>query len=173
MPFTPFHFGPGLLVKGIAARWYSWTAFIAAQVVIDCETLYYLSRQEYPLHRRLHTFVGAAIAGLATAVALLGIKWLIDQAAPRLADSLNSHRPSIQAELSTTGLLVGGFVGGISHPLLDGMMHMDIKPFLPWTDKNPLLRVVEIEALHTGCEIAGLIGLLFVAVWFYVESRAG
>jgi membrane-bound metal-dependent hydrolase YbcI (DUF457 family) len=173
MPFTPYHFGPGLLVKGIAARWYSWTAFIAAQVVIDCETLYYLSRQEYPLHRKLHTLIGAAVAGLATAAALLGIRWLARRAAPQLVDTLRLSRPSIQAESSTVGILVGGFVGGVSHPLLDGLMHMDIKPFLPWTDRNPLLEVIGVEALHQGCEITGVIGLVLMGIWLYVESRAG
>jgi len=49
MPFTPYHFGPGLFVKGLAARWFSWIAFVAVQVVIDCETLYYLERPEYPI----------------------------------------------------------------------------------------------------------------------------
>jgi Domain of unknown function (DUF4184) len=173
MPFTPYHFGPGLLIKGIAARWYSWTAFIAVQVVIDCETLYYLSRQEYPLHRKLHTFVGATVAGVATAAALVGIKWLARRAAPQLVDSMRIGRSSIEGEISTVGLLVGGIVGGVSHPLLDGPMHMDIKPFLPWTDKNPLLGVIGVEALHIGCEIAGVIGLVLVGIWLYVENRAG
>ena len=173
MPFTPYHFGPGLLVKGIAARWYSWTAFVAAQIAIDCETLYYLIRHEYPLHRRLHTFVGAAIVGVATAVSLMGVKWLAQRTAPRLMDSFRSRRPSVQAESSTTGLLVGGLVGGVTHPLLDGLMHTDIKPLLPWTESNPLLGVVGVEELHLVCEIAGLIGLVLVGVWLYFESRAG
>src|SRR5262252_2406583 len=67
MPFTPYHFGPGLFVKGLAARWFSWIAFVAVQVVIDCETLYYLERREYPIHRTLHTFLGGTLAGLAVA----------------------------------------------------------------------------------------------------------
>jgi hypothetical protein len=173
MPFTPYHFGPGLLVKGIAARWYSWTAFVAAQIVIDCETLYYLSRHQYPLHRRLHTFVGATIVGVATAAVLIAIKWFAQHAVPRFASSLHFRRPSMQAEATTTGLLVGGFVGGATHPLLDGLMHLDIRPFEPWTESNPLLGVIGIEALHTGCEIAGVAGLVLVGIWLYVESRAG
>ncbi|HBB87763.1 MAG TPA: hypothetical protein DC047_09130 [Blastocatellia bacterium] len=172
MPFTPYHFGPGLLVKGIAARWYSWTAFVATQIVIDCETLYYLSRREYPLHRTLHTFVGATIVGVATAVTLMAAKWLAQRTAPGFVDSLRSRRASIRAESSTIGLLVGGLVGGLTHPLLDGLMHRDIRPFLPWSDSNPLLGVIGIEALHTGCEVAGLVGLPLVGIWLYFESRA-
>lgn len=40
MPLTPSHFGPALLVKSLAPRRFSWGAFIAATVVIDCETAY-------------------------------------------------------------------------------------------------------------------------------------
>jgi hypothetical protein len=172
MPFTPYHFGPGLFFKGLGARWYSWTAFVAAQIVIDCETLYYLIRNEYPLHRRLHTFVGATIVGVATAAALIGIKWLAEHAVQQSVSPFRFHLPSIRSEATTTGLLVGGFVGGASHPLLDGLMHSDIKPFLPWSNSNPLLGIIGVESLHTACEIAGLAGIGLVAIWLYVEKRA-
>src|SRR5262245_31711720 len=46
LPVTPFHFGPGLALKGAAAPVFSWSAFAAAQVVIDCETVYYMVRGE-------------------------------------------------------------------------------------------------------------------------------
>lgn len=42
MPITPFHFGPGLLGKGLLPAKLSVTAFVAAQIVIDCESAYYL-----------------------------------------------------------------------------------------------------------------------------------
>lgn len=171
MPFTPYHFGPGLLVKGLAARWYSWTAFAATQIVIDCETLYYLLRREYPLHRTLHTFVGATIAGLATAAALIGSKWLAEKAMPRIVNAARFRQASLRSEATTLGLLVGGFVGGASHPLLDGIMHRDIRPFLPWSASNPLLGVISIETLEIGCEMAGLVGLVIMGIWLYVERR--
>ena len=172
MPFTPYHFGPGLLIKSIAARWFSWTAFAAAQVVIDCETLYYIIRNEYPLHRTAHTFLGATIVGALTAVALIAAKWLAGRTLPGLVDSLRARQPSLRAEATATGLLAGGILGGATHPLLDGMMHRDIRPFLPWTNANPLLGVVGIETLQVGCEMAGLVGLILTGAWLYVESRA-
>src|SRR4030095_14050528 len=63
LPVTPFHFGPGLALKGVAAPVFSWSAFAAAQVVIDCETIYYMVRGEYPVHRFLHSFLGGGMAG--------------------------------------------------------------------------------------------------------------
>ena len=167
MPFTPFHFGPGLLVKGLAPDRFSWTAFAATQVVIDCETLYYMVHREYPIHRDLHTFVGATVAGLGTAGMLLGIRQLVPGLVRRAEDSV----ASIRSEISTAGILAGGIIGGVSHPLLDGLMHPDIRPFAPWTDANPLLGVVGLGALHLGCVVAGMIGLMLL--WVRIDHEIG
>ena len=158
MPFTPFHLGPGLLLKGSAPRRFSWAAFAAAQVLIDCETLYYILNRQYPLHRELHTFVGATSAGLATALILLGARRL----APGLAGRFEAAPPFLRSEAATTGIVAGGLVGGATHPFLDGLMHGDIRPFAPWTDANPLLGTVGLGALHLGCLAAALIGAALI-----------
>jgi hypothetical protein len=172
MPFTPYHFGPGLLVKGLAARWFSWVGFVAAQIVIDCETLYYLVRNEYPLHRRLHTFVGGTIAGAATAAIMIGARWLAQHALPRALAAFRGLSPSVRAELTTTGVLAGGLVGGASHPLLDGLLYTDIRPLHPMAETNPFLGLIGIEQLQTVCEVAGVVGFLLLAIWLYLERRA-
>jgi hypothetical protein len=64
MPFTPFHFGPGAAVKAVAPRYFSFTVFCFAQIVTDLETAYYMLRGEYPLHRWLHTYLGATIVAV-------------------------------------------------------------------------------------------------------------
>src|SRR5204863_2799538 len=70
VPFTPYHFGPGLLVKSLVPRYISLTAYCAAQVAIDCETLYFIVRHSKPDHRFLHTMVGASLVGFAVAAAI-------------------------------------------------------------------------------------------------------
>ena len=74
MPFTPFHFGPGLLLKAAAPARFSLTSYAAAQIVIDVESGYYLLTQQAPVHRILHTFLagGAAGAVVGVAVGLVG-----------------------------------------------------------------------------------------------------
>jgi hypothetical protein len=172
MPFTPYHFGPGLLIKGIAARWFSWFAFVAAQVVIDCETLYYLVRNEYPVHRRLHTFVGGTIAGAATAATIIGARWLAQHARPQFSSAFRGLSPSMRAEVTTMGLLAGGLVGGASHPFLDGLLYTDIQPLYPFAETNPFLGMIRIAQLQTLCEVVGVAGFLLVAMWLYAERRA-
>ncbi|HVK86504.1 MAG TPA: DUF4184 family protein [Kofleriaceae bacterium] len=167
MPFTPFHFGPGLVGKGLAPRWYSWTAFVASNVIIDVESLYYLQQHAYPVHRQLHTFLGAALFGLATAGVLLGMRRLL----PNVRSWLDARSPTIRAEAAPLGIVVGAMVGALSHPVLDGLMHADIQPLQPWSDANPLLGLVGLEALHTGCMAAGVVGALLVLIWLVRERR--
>src|SRR5262245_23835448 len=84
LPVTPFHFGPGLVLKGAAAPVFSWSAFAAAQVVIDCETIYYVVNGEYPIHRFFHSFLGATAAGLIATVLFLVVVHASFIAFPRL-----------------------------------------------------------------------------------------
>ena len=160
MPVTPFHFGPGLLGKGLAPRRYSWSAFVASNVIIDCESFYYLVRHEYPVHRQLHTFLGAALVGVATALLVVGLV----RVAPRLRAWFARQSPIVRAEGTPLGICVGAMVGALSHPLLDGVMHPDIEPFQPWTAANPLHGLISLSALHLGCLLAGVVGLILVIV---------
>ncbi len=59
MPVTPFHVGPGLLLKAAAPRHLSLSAFIGANIAIDPESAYVLFTGGYPVHRILHTFLVA------------------------------------------------------------------------------------------------------------------
>ena len=70
MPITPFHFGPGILIKSAAPRKISWAMFALANVAIDLEPIVYFVLTGDPAHRHLHTYLGAGL--LALACALLG-----------------------------------------------------------------------------------------------------
>ena len=155
MPVTPFHFGPALLVKGLTPRWFSFTTFVASQVVIDVETLFWLVRGQWPVHRVLHTFVGGALVGTAVAVA-------VNFLARRLARRKSGANASLWTEFRLGPALVGGLVGGLSHSLLDGIMHWDIQPFRPLTTENPLLGLLSLPYLHLLCVTTGLLGLVIV-----------
>jgi len=169
MPFTPFHFGPGLLFKGCAPKHFSFTTFVASQVVIDSEVLYYLGINEYPLHRTLHTLLGATVAGTLAAGIVLGGRWAVNKFAPKLGRLVPARWTTIRSESSTIGIWIGGLVGGISHVLLDSLIYQDVHPFWPWTDANPLLGWVGQSPLLDACVIAGGIGLAMVGFWLARE----
>jgi len=60
LPITPFHFGVGAAFHAADPRRVSFLSFCVVNCVIDCETVWNFLRGAYPLHRFLHTFLGAA-----------------------------------------------------------------------------------------------------------------
>jgi membrane-bound metal-dependent hydrolase YbcI (DUF457 family) len=135
MPFTPYHFGPGLLLKSALGRWFSIRVFVLANVVTDVESLYFLATNGWPVHRVLHSYAGATVVALAC----VGIAKL--------------------AKIATPAAVVGAFLGTYSHVVLDSIMHRDMSPLAPFTDSNGLLRVISIEQLHLACVLMGLLGI--------------
>jgi membrane-bound metal-dependent hydrolase YbcI (DUF457 family) len=59
-------------------------------------------------------------------------------------------------------MLAGGVTGGVSHPLLDGIMHADVRPFMPWSDSNPFLGLVGLAPLHLACVATALVGAVLL-----------
>jgi membrane-bound metal-dependent hydrolase YbcI (DUF457 family) len=158
VPVTPFHFGVGLLAKGVAPRQLSVSAFAATQVAIDLESAYYLFvAREWPVHRWMHTFLVASCVGLVVGLAICAL----------------AKRSVVGASIKDLGLrpcLLGGLLGGATHPLLDGIMHTDIRPLLPFATGNPFLAWLSLGALHLACVVAGLIGLALLGLR---AARAG
>ncbi len=60
MPFTPFHFGPGLFVKSLVPRKFNLTVFIVTQILIDSEVMWNLLQDKDRLHTFFHTYLGAS-----------------------------------------------------------------------------------------------------------------
>ncbi len=151
MPATPFHLGPGVLIKAAAPRQFSMAAYSLAQVVIDVESGYYLLRGEYPVHRQAHTFLLGGLIGLLCGliVSRVGGWW----ARPR-----DVVPEALAAEFRMPVAVVSGIFGGIFHSVLDGIMHADIRPFRPFTDANPLYDLVSVRTLYLFCTITGLVG---------------
>jgi len=152
MPITPFHFGPGALMHAAAPRRVSFIAFAAANCITDVESIYNVLSGNFPIHRFLHTFVGATLVA--------GVTVALFAAARRVAalpDVFEWRR------LSFTAVIVGAALGSYSHIVLDGVMHSDMRPFAPWSDANPFLHAVSLRTLHWACMIAALIA--GVLIW--------
>jgi membrane-bound metal-dependent hydrolase YbcI (DUF457 family) len=69
-----------------------------------------------------------------------------------------------------SGCLAGGMLGGFSHPLLDGIMHADVRPLLPWSASRPLLGMIDVVTLHQGLEVLGIAGGLLLIMRIYRAS---
>ncbi|MBR7746020.1 hypothetical protein [Undibacterium baiyunense] len=156
MPFTPFHFGPGAVIHAIAPKQVSFLAFCAANVMIDVEPLYFMITRHDRLHQFFHTYVGATLVALATLLLFFGCR----------AFARHFWLPNLFGwqDLQPKQVAVGAIIGTYSHIVLDSIMHMDITPFAPFSDINPLLRIVSLSTLHWICFGAGVLALFILAV---------
>ena len=131
-----------------------------------------MSKPEYPIHRFFHTFLGGTLAGAASGLVLVGVIRLVGAYSPALDSFVTGLRPTLRSEISSAGLMAGAILGGLTHPLLDGMMHADVRPFSPWSQANPMLRFIGMVELHFVCLVLGVVGLAIVVLRLYLESRA-
>ena len=165
VPFTPYHFGPGLAVKAVAPRHFSFSVFVFSQVLTDIEPLYYMLSGQAPIHRFFHTYAGATfvaavsyligrpLCGFCRALVRHTFGW-------RLADLRESVRL-----ISPTAALSAAFIGSYSHVALDSIMHHDTHPLAPFSNANPLYGMISVSDLHLYCLVAGVVGLLGLSLW--------
>ena len=152
MPVTPFHFGPGVLFHAVAPRKISFIAFVAANCITDIESVYNVLRGNFPVHRFLHTFVGAALVAAMTVALFMAMR--------RLARNIRLPNWFEWQQLTLPAVIVGALLGSYSHIVLDGIMHADMRPFAPWSDDNPFLHFVSLGTLHLACIALGIAGAL-------------
>lgn len=152
MPFTPFHFGPGVLIKSASHRYFSLIIFILIQILIDCETLYFLVTHQSPLHRVFHTYLGVNIAVL---ISILIIRPICNIGIKALNKLIKEQKFS---EITLVSAIIASFVGAYTHVFLDSMMHVDMRPFYPFSNQNGMLSVVNLGVLHLGCVFTGVFG---------------
>lgn len=158
MPFTPFHFGPGLALKGLMPRHVSLSMFALANVVMDLEPLYRMWRIEFPVHGASHTLAGALT--IAVGVAVIG-KPLITRGWHQL-ERWHLFDDETPFRLTWTQAWISALLGTGTHLLLDAVMHADMQPFAPLTAANPLLHTGWILQLHLACLLSAMFGMLCI-----------
>ncbi|MEZ5465747.1 MAG: DUF4184 family protein [Lysobacteraceae bacterium] len=171
MPFTPLHMGPGMAVKVMLGRRFSLVAFGVSQILIDIEPLVRIIRGDALLHGPTHTYLGAIpIAILAMPLA----HWLYPWLARFSNHQLSAHRLDwlrVAPKAGWSAIAAGCLVGTLSHVLLDSIMHSDMHPLAPFADGNALLRALSLGALHLGCLVSGIIGVLAWVVWRFLNRH--
>jgi len=168
MPFTPFHFGPGVLVKSLVGRRFWLSSFLAANVLIDIEVFYLIYTGQRPLHRFWHTYIGGGIAGIASGLIMFA---LISTLGPKFAlDLLGKWTAKKDRLRAATDSLLAGLIGGVSHVFLDSLVHSDIRPFWPLDEKNELARSVPAGSLYFWLMVSGLVGGVIWLRWWLLAK---
>ena len=164
MPFTPIHMGPGILVKSILGSSFSLMVFGWTQIIIDLQPLYVLIQGEGRLHGFSHTYIGAIIA---TVVSALTGKRLSE-----FGLFVLRINPDRELRISWMVVFVSAFVGAFSHVFLDSIMHSDVRPFFPLTDSNIFLQLVSTGMLHIICLMTGFVGgIIYFALHWKTNTR--
>lgn len=160
MPFTPFHMGPGILIKSLLQGSFSLMVFGWSQIVMDIQPLIVLITGEGHLHGFSHTFLGGSL--LAVFSALSG-KYLSEFGLKIL--KLNSSFP---VKIKWSVSFLSAFIGCFSHVFLDSVMHGDVEPFYPVSLNNQFLGMISVSALHKVCLYSGLFGAaIFYGVAYF------
>jgi hypothetical protein len=163
VPFTPFHMGPGMLVKALLQGSFSLMVFGWSQILIDIQPLIAIVTGKGPLHGVTHTLAGATLIAL---VAAATGKHLSQWA---LAWVTNRRRPAIT--IAWWVAFLSAFIGTYSHLVLDGIMHTDMAPLAPYSHANPLLGLVSLASLYHFCIYSGLVGAVTYGAVSYRLSR--
>jgi membrane-bound metal-dependent hydrolase YbcI (DUF457 family) len=168
MPFTPFHIGPGVAVKSVMGAAFSLMIFSFTQVVIDLESAYWLIQNEWPVHRFLHSYLGATVVLIIT----LTIGKPICEGVISIWNSMvkKGSRLSISDTIPMKAVVTGSVIGVYSHVLLDSIMHSDMRPFAPFADGNSLLLAISVRQLHLFCVYAGLLGVGILCLVYVVRK---
>jgi membrane-bound metal-dependent hydrolase YbcI (DUF457 family) len=156
MPFTPFHFGPGLLIKSLTGRLFWLTSFVVANVLIDVEVLYYLWMRSRPFHRYAHSYLGGMVAGQLAGAGTYAAAILIARVWPGRWSFLPAGKSSKSTLLFQS--IAAGLAGGISHIFLDSLVHAEIQPFWPFATGNEFAGLISARAVYLGLALLGLLG---------------
>ena len=159
MPFTPFHMGPGILIKALLQGSFSLMVFGWAQIVMDIQPLVVLLTGEGHLHGFSHTYAGATLLAIFSA---LSGKYL-SELGLKLMDISKKNNP---IQITWWVAFVSAFIGTYTHVALDSIMHSDVEPFYPLSQANNLLGLISVGELHQFCIYSALVG---AAVYYSVQ----
>ena len=159
MPFTPFHMGPGILIKALLQGSFSLMVFGWAQIVMDLQPLFVLLIGEGHLHGFSHTYVGATLLAIFSA---LSGKYLSEFGLRVIGIAKKSNPINIAWWVA----FVSAFIGTYTHVVLDSIMHSDVEPFYPIVQSNDLLGLITVGELHKFCIFSALIG---AAIYYSVQ----
>ena len=158
-----------MLVKGLVPRWFWFTSFAAANVLIDVEVLVHIWRRQPPLHRICHTYPVAALIGLAAGLLMYLAVRLVCRFDRRRWPGLREAADRPRAHL-LAGSIAGGVTGGLSHVFLDGLLYRGMQPFWPLADGNPLTGTVSGRVLCLVCVATGTAGIV---IWLVMRAVFG
>ncbi|MGV9168419.1 MAG: hypothetical protein ACOC38_00570 [Promethearchaeia archaeon] len=161
MPFTPFHFGPAMLLAFLFFPFFDVAALLLSSVIIDIEPfgVIFLGFPG-PLHGILHTLLGATVMGILVALLIYILKMPVQKILSLF---------KIQQDMKVGRSIYTSLFGTYLHVLLDAFLYAEMNPFFPLLG-NPLYGLVSASGIYTFCTIGFLIGILVFLFRFVLNE---
>lgn len=157
MPFTPYHFGPHLLVGLIFIKFLDIPTFLASNILVDLQPLLVLAGwMEPPLHGISHTFLGATVIGLI--LGIISIPFM--KYYTRIYSFFN-----LKYSITKFSIILSGILGAWFHVITDTPIYDDINPFYPLF-ANPVKESLTYHFVANFCLVCFIpaLALLFYRV---------
>jgi len=172
MPVTPFHMGPGFLIKALLPGCFSLIIFGWAQILMDIQPLLAIITGKGHLHGFSHTYIGATLIAVFT---IYTGKWVYEWISKWLLNDFTEFQKSlfiISKKLTFRVSVISAFTGTYSHVILDSIMHGDVEPFYPYKIHNHMHLFISIESLYKFCVYTGMTGVsIYLLVRIYKVRR--
>jgi len=135
-----------------------------AQVVMDIQPLVVLITGEGQLHGFSHTYIGATLLGVFSAVSG---KYLSEIGLTLIGISKIEN----PIKISWFVAFLSAFIGTYSHIILDAIMHSDMQPYYPVSMENSFITIITIKELHLLCLYSAGVGtVLFFVIQILVRK---
>lgn len=163
MPFTPYHFGPGLLLGVLLFPFIDFSTVIIASVFIDIEPLSILIfGLPYPFHGFFHTYLGASILASVLTIGIYPFRKYLNA----LVSLFGLHQES-----TLRHIIPASFIGTYSHVFLDSLLYPEMNPFWPLMG-NPFVGIFQFSLVYESCVFLGLLGFgLYIVRVMYTQLR--
>ena len=149
LPFTPYHFGPVLLIGMIVFPALNITALLISSVILDIEPfIVWMYGLRGPLHGISHTYLVATLAAV-----------LVSVVVRMLRKPLNTLMSlfELSQDFSFRSLFFASIVGTYSHVLLDSFLYSEMNPFFPLMG-NPFFGLVSLSIVYNLCLYSMILG---------------
>jgi len=160
MPFTPFHFGPALLIYGVFV-FLDPIALIYGSILVDLEpAIVMFLRLNYPLHGFTHSIVGVFL--------LLPIVYVATVVTRRLLPDIDFFFTSKSRKFTLNITVASALIGSFSHVFLDSFLYQEMNLAWPLPYWNSLLNMNSSLVIYGFCW-----GALVVSIPLIVLRRYG
>jgi membrane-bound metal-dependent hydrolase YbcI (DUF457 family) len=164
VPFTPYHFGPALLIGMLLFPYIDFATVVVASVILDLEPLVVIIfGLPMPLHSFFHTYLGATIVSIILSVGIYPCRKSLNKIVSLFG---------LTQESSFRHIIPACIIGTYFHVLLDSFLYAEMNPFFPLLG-NPFLGILSEGFVYTLCLVFAFIGFIAYALRVLLNLRVG